>query len=365
MESLDVILDMGGVTLSKDEKLRLAIIKNGRYVEMIKTIDASEILRGAKQYLLELRARGVKIALGSASKNAEIVLKNLGILELFDVVIDGNKVGKSKPDPEVFLLGARGLGVQPSACVVYEDRRGCRSGQGRRHVRRWHRSRRKSPPRGHRRARPVRAARGLRGYSGRGHVVAEGRRRQRGHAVSRRVLEQAWRIELDVAGCCQPGDGLGRVQRVRTRQQHGPLDRIWSGMARRVCRHQQEGWCELEMHADERERLHDGRVGHRAARGRHDAGEREQLGHTHTAAVGCRRHIGSAVRRAARPAADCRQTTQHGYPHPTRDALVHGQSVGEPAERVNPKPLKPRARARLRRLSRSVRRSVRRLLQSL
>jgi beta-phosphoglucomutase len=121
MESLDVILDMGGVTLHADEKLRLATIKNGRYVEMIKTIDASEILRGAKEYLLELRARGVKIALGSASKNAEIILKNLGILELFDVIIDGNKVSKSKPNPEVFLLGAQGLGVAPSACVVYED----------------------------------------------------------------------------------------------------------------------------------------------------------------------------------------------------------------------------------------------------
>ena len=121
MESLDVILGMGGVTLPADEKLRLATVKNGRYVDMIKTIDASEILRGAKEYLLELRGRGIKIALGSASKNAEIILRNLGIFDLFHVVIDGNKVGKSKPDPEVFLLGAQGLGVAPSACVVYED----------------------------------------------------------------------------------------------------------------------------------------------------------------------------------------------------------------------------------------------------
>lgn len=121
MESLDVILSIGGTTLPAEEKLRLATIKNARYVEMIKQLDASEILRGAKEYLLELRGRGVKIALGSASKNAEIILKNLGILELFDVVIDGNKVSKSKPDPEVFLLGARALAVAPSACVVYED----------------------------------------------------------------------------------------------------------------------------------------------------------------------------------------------------------------------------------------------------
>ena len=121
MESLDVILTMGGVQLSAEEKLRLATIKNARYVDMIKQIDASEILRGAKEYLLELRGRGIKVALGSASKNAEIILTNLGILNLFDAVIDGNKVSRSKPDPEVFLLGAQALGVAPSACVVYED----------------------------------------------------------------------------------------------------------------------------------------------------------------------------------------------------------------------------------------------------
>jgi len=121
MESLERILKFGDATLSDDEKVRLATIKNARYVDMIKQIDASEILRGAKEYLLELRARGVKVALGSASKNAEIILKNLGILPLFDAVIDGNKVNKSKPNPEVFLLGAQALGVAPAACVVYED----------------------------------------------------------------------------------------------------------------------------------------------------------------------------------------------------------------------------------------------------
>lgn len=121
MESLDRILAMGGATLSDDEKVRLATIKNARYVDMVKQMDASETLPGAKEYLLQLRGRGVKIALGSASKNAELILKNLGIYELFDAVIDGNKVSRSKPDPEVFLLGAQSLGVPPSECVVYED----------------------------------------------------------------------------------------------------------------------------------------------------------------------------------------------------------------------------------------------------
>ena len=121
MESLDVVLGIGGVTVGADEKLLLATTKNTRYVEMITQIDPSEILPGAKEYLLALRARGVKIALGSASKNAEIILEKLGIRPLFDAVIDGNMVSKSKPDPEVFLLGARVLGVAPSACVVFED----------------------------------------------------------------------------------------------------------------------------------------------------------------------------------------------------------------------------------------------------
>jgi beta-phosphoglucomutase len=121
MESLDRILTMGGATLPDDEKVRLATIKNGRYVDMIKQMPASEILPGAKEYLVQLRARGVKVALGSASKNAELILSNLGILELFDAVIDGNKVSRSKPDPEVFLLGAQELGIAPSDCVVYED----------------------------------------------------------------------------------------------------------------------------------------------------------------------------------------------------------------------------------------------------
>lgn len=121
MESLDIILDIGKVTLDDAEKLRLATVKNTRYVEMVGTIDASEILRGAREYLESLRARGIKVALGSASKNAEIILQNLGVRDLFDAVIDGTKITKSKPDPEVFLLGAKAVGVPASACVVFED----------------------------------------------------------------------------------------------------------------------------------------------------------------------------------------------------------------------------------------------------
>src|SRR5271170_2696004 len=121
MESLDIILGIGGVAVSEEERARLGTSKNQRYVELIRHMDSSEILRGAREYLELLRRRGVKIALGSASKNAGMILDSLGIRSLFDAVIDGTKVSKSKPDPEVFLLGAEAVGVEPAACVVYED----------------------------------------------------------------------------------------------------------------------------------------------------------------------------------------------------------------------------------------------------
>lgn len=121
MESLEIILGIGGVKVSEAEKASLGASKNQRYVELISRMDSFEILRGAREYLELLQRRGVKIALGSASKNAGMILDNLGIRSLFDAVIDGTKVSKSKPDPEVFLLGAEAVAVAPAACVVYED----------------------------------------------------------------------------------------------------------------------------------------------------------------------------------------------------------------------------------------------------
>ena len=121
MRSLEILLEVGGLTFSADEKARLAEKKNNWYVEYISRMDESELLEGARQYLEGQKEKGIKIALGSASKNAPIILDNLKITELFDVVIDGNKVSKAKPDPEVFLLGAKELGLAPSDCVVFED----------------------------------------------------------------------------------------------------------------------------------------------------------------------------------------------------------------------------------------------------
>jgi len=121
MRSLEILLEIGGLSSTDVEKLAMAEKKNNWYVEYIKIMDKSEILKGAREYLLKLRKEGIKIALGSASKNAPMILQNLEITELFDAIIDGNKVSKAKPDPEVFLLGAKELGLEPADCIVYED----------------------------------------------------------------------------------------------------------------------------------------------------------------------------------------------------------------------------------------------------
>jgi beta-phosphoglucomutase len=121
MRSLEILLEIGRVSLSEEEKLMLAEDKNRWYVAYIQQMDASEILPGAREYLNQLRHKGIKIALGSASKNAPMILENLNITDLFDVIIDGNKTTKAKPDPEVFLLGAKGIGIHPEQCIVFED----------------------------------------------------------------------------------------------------------------------------------------------------------------------------------------------------------------------------------------------------
>ncbi|RCX16236.1 beta-phosphoglucomutase [Fontibacillus phaseoli] len=121
MESLQILLEVGGVEADEAERLEMADAKNKEYVDYISRLEPSEILPGARAYLLLLRSKGVKVALGSASKNAEFILNRLGITELFDAIIDGTKVSKAKPDPEVFLAASAALGLEPSECVVFED----------------------------------------------------------------------------------------------------------------------------------------------------------------------------------------------------------------------------------------------------
>ncbi|GFR34633.1 beta-phosphoglucomutase [Thermobrachium celere] len=121
MKSLEILLEIGNKQFDEETKIKLAEKKNGWYVEYISKMDESEILDGVKDFLTELREKGIKISLGSVSKNAMTILKNINLLPYFDAVIDGTKVTNAKPDPEVFLKAAQELGLKPEECCVFED----------------------------------------------------------------------------------------------------------------------------------------------------------------------------------------------------------------------------------------------------
>jgi beta-phosphoglucomutase len=121
MASLDILLDIGGLHLSKEQKEELAKRKNEHYRSFILKMTPGEILPGATEFIKELRSNDILIALGTASKNAMTILDRLQLTSWFDAVIDGTKVSKAKPDPEVFLKGAGALKTPPAQCVVFED----------------------------------------------------------------------------------------------------------------------------------------------------------------------------------------------------------------------------------------------------
>lgn len=123
MESLDILLSLSDkdITYTEEEKLQFAEEKNNDYVDYISNMDSSEILPGVLDFLTYCREQNIKVALGSVSKNAMTILKGLNLEQYFDAVIDGTKVTKAKPDPEVFLKGAKETGNEPEFCVVFED----------------------------------------------------------------------------------------------------------------------------------------------------------------------------------------------------------------------------------------------------
>lgn len=121
MQSLEIILEIGNVKLDNDTKFKLAEKKNVWYVEYISKLTPEDILPGVIGFLESTKAYGIKVALGSASKNSMLILNNLNLTNYFDAIIDGTKVSKAKPDPEVFLKGAEELQVLPNQCIVFED----------------------------------------------------------------------------------------------------------------------------------------------------------------------------------------------------------------------------------------------------
>ena len=123
MRSLEILLADGGLTgkFTDAEMEKLAAEKNEIYVRYIRELKQEELFPVVVETFRAMKAADVKIALGSASKNASMILDRLQITPYFDAIIDGTKVTKAKPDPEVFLLAAQELGIAPCDCVVFED----------------------------------------------------------------------------------------------------------------------------------------------------------------------------------------------------------------------------------------------------
>ncbi len=121
VRSLEILLEIGDLTLSDAEMIAAANRKNAWYVDYISTLTPDDILPGVKEFLADIKKHGLKMAIGSASKNAGLILQRIQLNNVFDAVIDGTKVTKAKPDPQIFLFAANELKVAPDACVVFED----------------------------------------------------------------------------------------------------------------------------------------------------------------------------------------------------------------------------------------------------
>jgi beta-phosphoglucomutase len=121
VRSLDIILELGKINASQEDKNKWLIQKNEEYLSYLVNMDQSEILPGVLPILQFLKEKNQAIALGSASKNARPILEKTGIIHYFDAIVDGNDVTNAKPDPEVFLEAAKLLNVAPENAIVFED----------------------------------------------------------------------------------------------------------------------------------------------------------------------------------------------------------------------------------------------------
>jgi beta-phosphoglucomutase len=121
VRSLDIILEIGKVEASQEDKNKWLIQKNEEYLTYLVDMDQSELLPGVLSMLHYLKEKNQPIALGSASKNARPILEKTGIRHYFDAIVDGNDVTNAKPDPEVFLIAAKLLDVNPENAIVFED----------------------------------------------------------------------------------------------------------------------------------------------------------------------------------------------------------------------------------------------------
>jgi HAD superfamily hydrolase (TIGR01509 family) len=121
MASLEIVLERYPGKLSEAEKAELADQKNEIYKKLLARMSPADLSDDVRSALETLRARGYLLAIGSSSKNAPFILRQIGLDGFFDAVSDGNNITRSKPDPEVFLKAAQMLCADPSRCLVVED----------------------------------------------------------------------------------------------------------------------------------------------------------------------------------------------------------------------------------------------------
>lgn len=121
MESLNIVLEKSDKAYSNEEKAAMATEKNDTYRELLGRMSTADLSDEVKRALDDMRARGLKLAIGSSSKNTPFILERLGLADFFDAVADGNCITHSKPHPEVFLKAAEMICLKPENCLVVED----------------------------------------------------------------------------------------------------------------------------------------------------------------------------------------------------------------------------------------------------
>ena len=121
MECVEILTRASGRSYTPEQKKEIADRKNRYFAESLSSVTPEELLPGALAALKELKKRGIKIAVASNSRNAKPIIKQVGIEQYLDAIVDGHEIENSKPDPEVFLLAARNVGVEPGDCIGVDD----------------------------------------------------------------------------------------------------------------------------------------------------------------------------------------------------------------------------------------------------
>ena len=121
MESLEILLERAKRSYSQEEKEKMAAAKNTRYQELLREMTPADLSPEVFETLETLRKQGLKLAIGSSSKNTKFILARLGLGDYFDAISDGTNITRSKPDPQVFLMAADFIGMKPEKCLVVED----------------------------------------------------------------------------------------------------------------------------------------------------------------------------------------------------------------------------------------------------